>query len=178
MVHPDRRSAVPASTTEGLEHHSPTHRRVRIGASAALAALVILGATGLLGPTTGSTSASAGTWALHVQHPSVTRPGQPAPLVVRVVAADGFDGPVRLALDTAMFERMDFQGWFPTPSKETAEADRVVYEFDPPTGDELRVTLDARTAPGQLFSRTSYDVSLLVPPAPEVTARFTVWTLP
>src|SRR5690349_4048811 len=114
-----------------------------------MALVVVAGAAGLLGTRTATKRSSAGDKVLMVTYPSISRSGQPAQMHVRVTSESGFDGPVRIALCDDLFDDLDFQNWYPNPSKETGDATRLEYEFDPPDGHTFEVSLDARSAPGQ-----------------------------
>jgi hypothetical protein len=145
---------------------------------AGVAALVVAGALGLLGPRTGTVEGTGGGYDLTVEHASITRAGQPAPLHVRIASADGFTGPVQVSLCDAFFDHFDFQNWYPNPSAETSSPGRVIYEFDPPSGSVLDVSLDARTAPGQLGGREACRIALLEDDEPVVSVAFTTWVMP
>jgi hypothetical protein len=140
--------------------------------------IVVAGIVGLLGPRTSTRTASAGGWELAVEHASVTRSGQPAPLHLRVENADGFTGPVQIALCDTLFDHLDFQNWYPNPSAETSSPGRLLYEFDPPSGTLLEVSLDARAAPGQWGGSEDCRATVLVDDAPVVSADFTVRVVP
>lgn len=171
---------VPDSTTDGLADvpRSNASRWVhRIGVTV-LSVLVLAGAVGLLGPRTGEVAASGGGFDLEVEHTTITRAGVPAPLHLTITRADGFDGPVQVALCDSWFDHQDFQSWYPTPSSEVGERDRLVYEFDPPTGDTLEVSLDAHTAPGDFGGRDTCAVEVLEDDVPVTAVEFTTWRLP
>jgi hypothetical protein len=53
----------------------------------------------------------------------------------------------------------------------------VIWEFDPPDGDTLGVSLDARVEPGVQWGRTG-ETSVLVDGQPVVTVRYKTWVLP
>ncbi|EAP97383.1 malate dehydrogenase [Janibacter sp. HTCC2649] len=145
---------------------------------AGVAALVLAGAFGLLGPRTSTVEASGGGYDLTVEHASITRAGQPAPMHVRIESADGFAGPVQVSVCEGLFDHFDFQNWYPNPSAETASPGLVLYEFDPPSGSVLDVSLDARTAPGQLGGREACRIAVLKDDEPAVSVAFTTWVLP
>lgn len=145
---------------------------------AGVAALVLAGAVGLLGPRTSTVDASGGGYDLTVEHASITRAGQPAPLHVRVESADTFAGPVQISVCDSLLDHFDFQNWYPNPSAETASPGQVVYEFDPPSGSVFEVSLDARTAPGQLGGREGCRIAVLVDDEPAVAVAFTMWVMP
>jgi len=56
---------------------------------------------------------------------------------------------------------LNFQSFYPNPSKETSDGRFLTYEFDPPSGDRFEVSLDARTSPDQNGSWGTYEVRLL-----------------
>jgi hypothetical protein len=143
-----------------------------------LALIVLAGAVGLLGPKAGETSASAGEFDLHVQYPAITRAGEPAPLHIRVESAGGFDGPVQIALCDDLFDDLDFQSWYPTPSAETGDASQLFYEFDPPEGQVFEVSLDARAAPGQFGEVEDCTVTVLEEDVEVVSVSFDSWRMP
>jgi hypothetical protein len=168
------------STTEHLpdQPRGTSGRWGRRAGITLLAALVLAGATGLLGPRTGEKSTSAGGYDLHVIYPSVTRAGQPAPLHVSITRPGGFDQPVQVAFCDDFFDNLDFQGWYPSPASEAGDPDAVVYEFDPPRADTLEISLDARSAPGQFAGVERCSVEVLEADAPVAGISFTSWRMP
>lgn len=169
-----------ASTTSDLAEGPPrpvARWANRVGV-AVLFAVVLAGAVGLLGLRTDTVTASGGSYDLEVEHATITRAGQPAPLHLRVTHPGGFDGPVRIALCDDWFDDVDFQSWYPMPAAETGSASQLVYEFDPPPGETLEVSLDARTAPGQLGEIARCEIAVLVQDQPVVSAEFRTWRLP
>jgi hypothetical protein len=149
-----------------LEEHRDEHavRRARNGRRAGLTALVLVvlaGLVGLLGIRSATATARGEGAVLAVTHAQVTRAGIAVPLHVEVRRPAGFDGPVELAVSSALLERFDFQNFYPNPSKETADRRWVRYEFDPPPGHVFRLSLDARTSPDQNGSAGRYQVRLL-----------------
>lgn len=171
---------LPDSTLDGL------HDRPR-GASGTwahragvltLTVLVLAGLLGLLGPRTGVATGSGEGWTLTVEHPALTRAGEPARLHLEIEHAAGLTGPVELALCDDWFDEYDFHTWYPTPAKETSRPGELTYEFDPPDGTTATLTLDATSAPGGLGSRQTCAVSVLDDGSPVATAEFTTWRLP
>jgi hypothetical protein len=142
-------------------------------------ALIVLGAAvGLFGPKTGETGAAASGYQLDVEYPAVSRAGEPAPLHVRVEHAGGFDGPIQLALCDDLFDHLDFQSWYPTPSAETGDTSELLYEFDPPGGQVFEVSLDARSAPGQFGGVEDCTVRVLEDDVERVSVSFKSWRMP
>ena len=114
------------------------------------AVILLLGATGVLGVREATARASGGGYDLVVTYPRVTRPGHAVPLAVEVRRAGGFGSePVTISLTTGYFALFDENGVQPAPSKETATAAELIWEFDPPPGDTLRVYFDTRTGPNR-----------------------------
>ncbi|CAN7270604.1 hypothetical protein [Knoellia sp. LjRoot47] len=168
------------STTEDLVE-APRGFRGQLAHRTGLAIVVLIvvaGMAGLLGPRTSTETASAGGWRLTVEHASITRSGQPAPLHLRVEHAEGFTQPVQIALCDGLFDHLDFQNWYPNPSAETSSPGRLLYEFDPPSGSVLEVSLDARAAPGQWGGHERCRATVLVDDAPVVGADFGVRVVP
>lgn len=143
-----------------------------------LALIVLAGAVGLLGPRTGETDAAAAGYELDVEYPAISRAGEPAPLHVRVERAGGFDGPIQLALCDDLFDDLDFQSWYPTPSAETGDTSELLYEFDPPDGQVFEVSLDARAAPGQFGEIEDCTVTVLDQDVERVSVSFNTWRMP
>ena len=140
--------------------------------------VVVAAAAGVFGPDEHSLSASASGNDLRVEYPSETRSSIVTPVRVRLRRAGGFgEHPIEIAFSRRLFEHLDFQNWYPNPSAETADGDWVVYEFDPPDGHELAISLDARTGPNQWFSSHRYEVEVRERGRPLVSASFkmTVW---
>lgn len=169
-----------ASTTSDLPE-GPRGFGERWGVRAGLLLLVLVvaaGAVGLLGPLSATTSATGFGYHLEVSYPSITRAGEPAPLHVRVTSEDGFDGPLELAFCDDFFDNLDFQSWYPTPSAETGERGRLVYEFDAPRVPTFEVSLDARSAPGPFGGVEECTVSVLEAGSPVVSVDFRTWRMP
>lgn len=128
-------------------------RRARLARRVLLtifAAVLALGATGRLGVTRAEVRAEALGYMLTVEYPRVTRPGHAVPLSVEVRRPGGFgDQPVELRISTRYFALFDENGVQPAPSTETASGEDLIWEFDPPPGDVLRVYFDTRTGPNR-----------------------------
>ncbi len=115
---------------------------------------------------------------LTVHHAAVTRGGLATPWSVRVHRAGGFDEPVRLAVTTAFLDSFDENGLDPDPSAATATDDEVIWEFDPPAGDVLMISFDARTEPA-VHGRRHGTVAVLDPDGNRVVeTSFTMWVIP
>jgi hypothetical protein len=153
-------------------------RNFRRAGMSAILVLVLAGLAGLFGIRSVTDSSSGAGYRLEVKHAQVTRAGIAVPLHLRVEHRGGFSEPITIAMSAALPERFDFQNWYPNPSKETASPDFVYYEFDPPPGDVLQVSLDARTSPDQNGSAGRYQVRVLDGSTTLTTVGFRMWVAP
>ena len=125
-------------------------RAVRRALLVVFGLVLALGATGFLGVREGTARAAGGGYDLTVTYPTVTRPGHAVPFAMEVRKAGGFGTePVTLRVSARYFALFDENGVMPAPSKETATATDLLWEFDPPPGDTLRVYFDTRTGPNR-----------------------------
>ncbi len=138
-----------------------TKRRAGYAITTAVLALVVLAAAAdalpsvaILGVDSATTRASAAGIDLEVTYGEVTRPALATPFDIEVHQTGGFDGPVRVAVDQEYLRMWDENGLVPAPSAETVMGPWVVWEFDPPVGDVLRVTYDARIEPAAQEGRS------------------------
>ena len=90
---------------------------------------------------------------LDVRYTTVSRPALASPFRIVVTKAGGFDAPIRIAVDRDYLLLWDANALVPAPSAETTQGDDVVWEFDPPTGDTLTVSFDARIEPAAQSGR-------------------------
>jgi hypothetical protein len=153
-------------------------RNYRRAGLTVLLVLVLAGLAGLLGIRSATETSTGDGSVLRVSHAQVTRAGVAVPFHVEVDRPGGFDGAIRLAVSAELLERFDFQNFYPNPSKETSDGRFLVYEFDPPTGDRFRVSLDSRTAPDQNGSWGRYQVRLMDGTAVTARIRFRMLVVP
>jgi len=168
------------STLQDLGSSRESRRR-RLGRRtgfAVLALVVAAGLGGLFGPSESTASAQGGGYTLTVTHGAKVRSGQPVPLEITVEAPAPFSGPVELAFDPDVFERLDFQNWYPNPDGETRSDEELTYEFEPPDGNVLVVHLDARVSPGLGISRHEHWVAVVQEGEELVRTDYTVWAMP
>jgi hypothetical protein len=183
--------ALPHLASERLTH--PTrdegpdrvrNRRITyVVGSLVLTAIVVLAVTDYLGWTrmwgvsSGRVSSTGDGYQLTVRYPDVTRPALASPFQITVEHAGGFDGPVDIAVSTDFLEMWDANAWYPDPSSSHADDEQVVMEFDPPSGDVLVVTFDARIQPSQQSGHDG-EVAVLEDDAPVASVRFHTRVLP
>lgn len=142
------------------------------------AVVLALGAAGVLGVREATATASGGGYDLTVTYPRVTRAGHAVPLSITVRKSGGFGAePVTLRMSSGYFALFDENGVQPSPSKETATATDLVWEFDPPPGDTLRIYFDTRTGPNRQRG-TSGEVAVLDGVTPVLSVRFDTVVLP
>ncbi|HEV3364553.1 MAG TPA: hypothetical protein VG795_10530 [Acidimicrobiia bacterium] len=142
-----------------------------------LVAFLAVGAAGWLGVRSTTTTAEGGGYELTVTYGLVTRPGLATPWSLEIHHPGGFDGPITVSTNTKYLDLFDENGFDPQPSKTTATPDIVIWEFEPPDGDTLGVSLDARLEPGAQWGRKG-ETSVLVDGRPVVTAKYRTWVLP
>ncbi|MEW6471581.1 MAG: hypothetical protein AB1679_04875 [Actinomycetota bacterium] len=168
---------VPTAPEEPDLLRSRRARTVRRLFMTLLFCFLALGLSGALGVRSGTTTASGGGYELTVTYARVTRAGLATPWSLEIRRPGGFDGPVTVATSTKYLDMFDENGFDPEPSTMTASADTVFWEFEPPEGDTLSVSLDARLEPGVQWGGTG-ESSVLVDGEPVVTARYKTWVLP
>lgn len=134
----------------------PTIRRRRwlyvttsavLGAIMALAVIDAVDVAHVYGVDSTSVSAEGGGYRLRVRYASVSRPGLATPFEIIVERPGGFTAPIEVAVDRDYLRIWDENGFYPTPSSETAGERWVVWEFDPPDGDTATFFYDARIEP-------------------------------
>jgi hypothetical protein len=144
------------SPTSTLPEGPSTLRQRRIGyalttivLAAVIAAAVIdaIPSVAILGVDSQTTRASADGIDLAVTYGEVSRPALATPFDIEVHQEGGFDGPIRIAVDQEYLRMWDENGLVPAPSAETVMGPWVVWELDPPIGDTLLVSYDARIEP-------------------------------
>ncbi|HET9441972.1 MAG TPA: hypothetical protein VFO65_01545 [Acidimicrobiales bacterium] len=113
-----------------------------------LAVLDAVGLTGVYGVKTRTVRAEGAGLELEVRYPGVARPALAAPFEITLVRPGGFDGPVTVAVTSDYLAIWDANGLDPEPSSSTTDAQRLLWEFEPPDGDTLVVSFDARIEPG------------------------------
>ncbi len=143
-----------------------------------MAVVLVLALSGLFGPRKATAASLGGGYGLSLTYGSVVRSGQPVPMTLDISHPGGFAGPVTVAFDREVFERFDFQNWYPNPDQETGDEASVVYQFSPPAGDTLTVVLDARVAPLQIGGHFSYWVAVMTAGRRVAPVDYSVWVMP
>ena len=107
----------------------------------------------LVGPDEAVVRAAGEGYELRVDYPSVTRPALASVFRISVRRDDGFDEPLQIGVSRRFLEAWDLNGVLPATAAERAVGPWIVWEFDPPPGDELVVTYESRIEPGLQSSR-------------------------
>jgi hypothetical protein len=142
-----------------------------------VAVFLLLGATGVLGVRTRQVVARGGGYELTVTYGQVSRPGLATPFGIEIRRPGGFDGPVTVSSGSAYLSMLDENGLDPDPSSVTATPEQIIWQFDPPPGEVLSVSLDACVEPGVQWGRSG-ETSVLEDGRPVVTARYHTWIMP
>ena len=169
----------PGSTLDDVRDESGNRRgqRARRVAMAALTGSVALGLVGFFGVRTSTVSASRGGYELTVEYPRVARAGLDASWRVTVRHEGGFDGPITIATSADYFDIFEHQAFYPGPSEETADADRLVLTFAEPAGDTFSLTFDAYVQPASQRGRTA-TTALVAGDRDVVSVRYRTWLAP
>jgi hypothetical protein len=144
----------------------------------AASAIDAVGGVAILGVDSDQVHATGGGLDLDVTYGVVSRPALATPFDIEVHRAGGFDGPIKVAVDHEYLRMWDENGLSPAPSAETVMGPWVVWEFDPPVGDTLRVALDARIEPAAQEGRSGAVAVLDADDQPLVDVSFTTRVLP
>ncbi len=119
-------------------------RRVGLGA---MFVFVAVGALGLFDTRDGEGEAAGGGVELEVSYPERARAGLDSNLELTITRSGGFDEPVPVAIDAEWLSIFQVGGVQPQPDSETADPERVIWEFEPPPGDTLQVSIDLALRP-------------------------------
>lgn len=168
---------VPTAPEENDFRSMRRARAVRRAFMSAVAVFLLLGLSGTLGVRSRTTAVQGGGYELTVTYGQVSRPGLPTPWRFEVRRPGGFDGPITVSTSSEYLDLFDENGFDPEAAKVTATPDAVIWEFEPPPGDTLAVSLDARIEPAAQWGRSA-ETSVLVDGVPVVTARYKTWILP
>jgi hypothetical protein len=155
-------------------------RRARLGrriALGVLTAFVLLGAIGVFGVRTNSVSNAAAGYRLTVTYPAADRAQMPIRLTAVVDHDGGFSDPVQIGLTAEYMNLLDFNDIEPQPSASHNAGDLVIWTFDPPAGETLRVTLDAIVEANARFGGPA-ELVVLSGGVPVVNVSFRTWVAP
>jgi hypothetical protein len=149
-------------------------RRVGLGF---LSLFVLLGAVGVFGIRTRTVSNAAAGYRLTVTYPATERAQMPVRLSAVVGHDGGFTDPIDIGLTAEYMNLLDYNDIEPQPSKSVNAGDLIVWTFEPPVGDTLRVTLDAIIEANTRFGGPARLV-VFSGGVPVVSVSFRTWVAP
>ncbi|HJP66413.1 MAG TPA: hypothetical protein VKA30_08935 [Actinomycetota bacterium] len=155
-------------------------RRARLGRRLALGLLalfVLLGAVGVFGIRTRTVSAAGNGYRLTLTYPATDRPQQPVRLTAVIAHDGGFAKPIEVGLTQEYLNLLDLNDIEPAPSASHNAGDLVIWEFDPPAGDTLVVTIDAIIEANARFGLPA-TLSVFDQGALAATVSFRTWVAP
>jgi hypothetical protein len=125
-----------------------------------LAVVVAAGALGFLGVRSRSTTVRSGAsgTTLSVRYAQVARAGLDVPFQITIRHARGFDGDVIVKVSADYLDLFDRNAIDPAPSSETADGRDVIWQFDPPPGKTLVISLDMEVQGGRHFGKSGHVV--------------------
>ena len=167
-------STIPEPSGRDRVARARMSRRLGIGI---LALFLVLGAINVFGVRSDKVSASGGGYELTVTYAAMSRPGLATPWDVEVRHRGGFDGPITIATTGDYLDMFDENGLDPDPSSSTATEELIIWEFEPPSGDTLTVSFDARLEPAVQVGRAG-ETSVLVDGRSVVQVAYTTRVMP
>lgn len=150
-------------------------RRIGLGV---LTVIVLAGAVGLFGIRTRTVSASGGGYSMSLQYPSTDRADEPVRWVLTLVHPGGFTGSVDVAVTQSYLDMLDVNAIQPEPSSSRNDGGFVVWTFDPPAGNRLRVLLDANIQLNAHLGAGAVVSVLDEHGHPVVSVRYRTWVAP
>jgi hypothetical protein len=133
--------------------------------------------SGSLGARTDAVSAAGGGYRLTVFYPSITRPGLAIRWIAVVERSGGFDHPIQLATTSTYFNLFDFNNLDPTPAELTTTGVLSMWTFDPPSGEVMRITMDARLEPARQHGSKA-TTSVMIGGLTEVSVNYQTKVMP
>lgn len=168
------------TVTEELHSDPARLRRARavrrLGLST-LAVFVLAGLLGVFGERTSITRSEVDGSSLEIEYASRSRGGLPAPFDATLQRRGGFDAPIVVRMSSSWLSALDENGFDPDPSAATAGEGFVQWTFDPPPGDTLTISIDARFEPGR-FGRVNGWMEIVDPTDNSLKADFSTWLAP
>jgi hypothetical protein len=139
--------------------------------------IVLAGAIGVFGIRTRTVTASGDGYTMTLQYPATDRSDQPAHWVLSVQRDGGFSRPVQIGVTQSYLDLLDLNAIEPEPSASKNVGGFVVWTFDPPAGDVLRVLLDANIQLNAHFGAGA-QVVVFDRGLPAVRVNYRTWVAP
>jgi hypothetical protein len=144
-----------------------------------LALHLLLALLFVYGPKTREVSASGAGYELTVRYASRSRPGLAAPWSVEIRRDGAFrNQPITVSTTSSYFDLFDENGFDPDPISTRTEDDDLVWEFEPPKGDTLEISFDARIEPAVQLAWKDATTAVLVDDKPVVSATYRTFVMP
>jgi hypothetical protein len=144
---------------------------------AALTLVILAAAVGLLGGHTSTATANGGGYRLTLEYPHIERAGIDTLWELKVVHPGGFAGGVTVAVTGSYFDLFETQGFYPTPSSTTRDANNVYMTFTKPRGNTFVVMFDAYIQPYSVFGKKA-TVSVMDNGVPAASIHYHTWLVP
>ena len=156
----------------------PRNQAWRWAGISVLLAVVVLGAIGVFGVHSRTTSSTSSGYTLTVTYPQSARAGLDVPLRVGVHHPGGISDDLILAISADYFRMIESQGTFPDPSDATNDGRFVYLTFSkPPAGDDFLVDFDVYIQPGSQLGKSA-TVKLIVGGHEVDRAAIRTWLVP
>jgi hypothetical protein len=150
----------------------------RRAAVAVLLVVVVLGALGVFGVHSRTTSRTSNGYTLSVTFPQVARAGLDVPWRARVHRAGGVNSDITLAVSSAYFRMFETQGFYPDPDSATNDGRYVYMHFTGlRPGRDFVLEYDAYIQPASQIGKSG-TVRLLVGGREMARASFHTWLVP
>jgi hypothetical protein len=145
----------------------------------ALLIVVVLGALGVFGVHSRTTSTSANGYTVWVTYPQSARAGLDVPWRVRVHHDGGFPNDhLTLAVSTDYFRMFETQGFFPDADSTTTDGTLVYFTFNTPAGgNDFVVDYDAYIQPAAQIGKSA-KVELIADGRLVATTSIRTWLVP
>lgn len=156
----------------------PPGRRWRWVGISVLLVVVVLGAVGVFGVHSRTTSRTANGYTLTVTYPQSARAGLDVPLRVDVHHPGGISDDPTLAISTDYFRMFETQGTYPDPSDATNDGLFVYLTFTkPPGGEDFLVDFDVYIQPGSQLGKSA-TVKLMIQGHEVARTAIRTWLVP
>lgn len=156
----------------------PPNRWPRRAGLAVLLVIVILGALGVFGVHSRSTSATRNGYTLAVTYPQSARAGLDVPLRIRVHRDQPIADAFTLAVSAEYFRLFETQGTYPDPDSSTNDGRFVYYTFSPRSGsNDFLVDFDVYIQPSSQVGKSAL-VKLIVGGDEAAQVSLRTWLVP
>lgn len=139
--------------------------------------MVAAGALGVFGIRTRTATASGSGYDMRLDYPWTDRAGQPIHWVLTLHHEGGFAHPIDIGITQTYLDLLDLNAINPQPSSSRTAGHSVIWTFDPPDGDTLRVQIDALVQLNAHLGADA-DVFVLEDHSHVVSVHYRTWVAP